>query len=108
MAFDALEVAIQLVGEVKKVIAVVSPVDRSLADQMTRSLSSIALNVGEGARRMRGDRLHLWRIADGSAKELQVAIRVAVAWGHAEPALVEPSLKLLDRELAMLWRMARH
>jgi four helix bundle protein len=108
MAFDALEVALELIVEVKKVIAAVIQVDKSLADQMTRALNSIALNVGEGARRIRGDRLHLWRIADGSAMELRVAIRVALAWGHVDQALVAPSLVLLDRQLAMHWRMCRH
>jgi four helix bundle protein len=108
MGFDALEVALELVGEVKKVLAVVGQVDKSLADQMTRALNSIALNVGEGSRRVRGDRVHHWRIADGSAMELKTAIRVALAWGHIRQGLAAPSLALLDRELAMLWRLARH
>ena len=108
MAFDALEVALEMIGEVKKVIAVVLRQDKDLADQMKRALNSISLNVGEGTRRRGGDRLHLWRIADGSANELRVALRAALAWGYVDPAMLAPSLALLDRELAMLWRMCRH
>ena len=41
--------------------------DGDLAKQLRRAASSVPLNLGEGRRRAGKDRLHLWRIAGGSA-----------------------------------------
>ncbi|MEW6747197.1 MAG: hypothetical protein AB1486_31065, partial [Planctomycetota bacterium] len=47
----------------------------------------------------------IFRGAAGSADELRTALRVVLAWGELEqPAIAEP-LALLDRVLAMLWRL---
>ena len=51
------------------------------------------------------DRLHHFRIAAGSADELQQAIRLAEAWGYAPQERIAPSLELIDRVLAMLHRL---
>ena len=103
--FEVLEVAIQIVGSMREVVAVVRRHDGDLARQLVRATSSIAANVAEGNRRVGGDRLHLFRVAAGSADEVRTHLQVAVAWGWLEPRSVEQTASLLDRELAMLYRL---
>jgi four helix bundle protein len=105
MAFEALEVAIQLAHALRAPLARLRTRDRRLAQQATDACNSIGLNLDEGRRRSGQDRLHLWRIACGSAGELHTALRLAEAWGHLEPASLAPARALLDRELAMCWRL---
>ena len=79
--------------------------DRSLADQMRRAMSSALLNIREGNRRAGRDRLHSFRIAAGSADEIVGALDVAEVMGYlAARDLAEP-LALADRVLAMLYRL---
>ncbi len=84
MAFQAAVVALEIVRSVRGVLEALRRRDGALADQARRAASSIALNVEEGNRREARDRRYLWRIAAGSA---------------AAP------LTLIDRELALLWRL---
>ena len=65
------------------------------------------MNIAEGARRVGKDRTHLWRVAAGSANEVRVALRTAVAWGDLDAALTLRSMQLLDRVIAMLWKMTK-
>ena len=103
--FDAFEVAIEIIGALKGVVVVIRQHDAALARQVVRAASSIAANVAEGNRRVGKDRLHFFRIAAGSANEVVAHLRVARAWGWIGEA--EQALGLLDRELAMLYRLTR-
>lgn len=105
MAFDALETAIQLAAALRPALTRLRQCDRHLAVQATDACNSIALNLDEGRRRVGGDRLHLFRVALGSAGELRTALRLAQAWGHLRPAELATPLALLDRVLAMTWRL---
>jgi four helix bundle protein len=67
----------------------------------------VAANVAEGNRRRGKDRLHLFRIAAGSADEVRAHLRVAEAFGHVSVQDIEASLEPCDRELAMLYRLSR-
>jgi hypothetical protein len=60
--------------------------------------------VGPHPRRFRcKDRGYHFRIAAGSAAELLAGVRFAIDWGFCGP---QPELfALIDRELAMLWRL---
>ena len=78
-----------------------------LATQIEDAASSIAANVAEGNRRVGKDRLHLFRVAAGSADEMRTHLRVAEAWGYVTMDDVDTSLQLADRELAMLSRLTR-
>jgi four helix bundle protein len=78
-----------------------------LAAQLEDAASSVAANVAEGNRRVGRDRLHLFRIAAGSADEARTHLRVAEAWGYVDLADIEAALRLADRELAMLSRLTR-
>ena len=101
--FEAYEIALAMVAELGPVVKRLAQMDRGLADQVRRAASSVPLNLAEGARRTGRDRLHCYRIAAGSAAEVRAALRVAQAWGELVPCVA--ALGLLDRVLAMLWRL---
>ncbi len=103
--FEAFNVALELVHAVRGPVAAIAVRDPDLARQLRRAASSVPLNVSEGNGRRGGDRLHLWRVAAGSAREVAAALRVAEAWGHADAASIAPALALCDRMAAMLWRL---
>ena len=105
--FIAENVAVEIIFALKPVVETLERRDRSLADQARRAATSIALNVAEGGRRRGKDRVHLFRIAAGSAAELRVALRVAQAWGYVEASRLVQAQALLDRELGLLWGLTR-
>jgi four helix bundle protein len=79
--------------------------DPDLAKQIRRAAQSIPANLAEGRRRVGRDRLHFFRVAAGSAGEVKRHLLMAEAWcSISAEALGEP-LALLDRELAMTWRL---
>ena len=105
MNFQALEVSLALIRSLRAPLARLVTHDSDLADQLRRAASSAALNLGEGRRRTGKDRAFHFRVAAGSASEVRVALQVAAAWGYVdEQALAEP-LALVDRVLAMTWRL---
>jgi four helix bundle protein len=79
--------------------------DRSLADQIRRAGTSVPLNISERARRQGKDRLHSYRIAAGSAAEVRAALAVAQGWGYIDAVQLRVVDELLDRILALLWRL---
>jgi len=97
-ALEAAGIAISLV------IRVSSPL-KSLADQVIRSASSVPANLSEGHGRSGRDRLHHWRIAYGSAKEVDVHLRLLVGAGVIDPSRTESSLRLFDEVRAITWRL---
>ena len=105
MGFDALDTAIQLVAALRAPLGRLQQHDRDLAGQARRAASSVALNLGEGQRRGGADRVQHFRIAAGSAAEVGVALRVAEAWGYLDAAGLTAARALLDRVLAMTWRL---
>ena len=105
--FEALEVSLETVAALREPLRVVRSRDGDLYRQLRRAGSSIPLNIAEGGRRVGKDRKHLWRVAAGSADEVRVALRTAVAWGDLDIAATTTSLQLLDRVIAMLWKMTR-
>ena len=103
--FHVYGAALDLVSALRPVLGQLKKSDRALADQLRRAASSVVLNIAEGNRRSGQDRLQFFRIAAGSAAEVRAALEVARAWGHLGPcADVEV---LLDRVLAMLWKLSR-
>ena len=103
--FQVYEVALELVSALRPSVDALARRDRDLADQVRRAGSSVVLNIAEGARRWGKDRRHFYRIAAGSAAEMRVALQVARAWEFLESnSEVEA---LLDRVLAMLWRLTQ-
>jgi len=107
MGFHAFDVSLEMISAMKPVIQRVAAKNRGLADQMMRAASSVPLNISEGSQRTGRDRQHAYRVAAGSARELRAALRVAQLWGYLDDSVVESVDGILDRELAMLWRLTK-
>ena len=102
-SFHVYDAALGLVSALRPVLEQLTKRDRALANQLRRAALSVVLNIAEGNRRAGQDRLQFFRIAAGSAAEVWAAMDVARAWGHIEGS---PAVEaLLDRVLAMLWRL---
>ena len=102
--FQVYEVALEMISVLRPAVEALARWDRDLADQVRRAASSAVLNLAEGSRRWGKDRIHFYRIAAGSAAEVRAALEVARAWGVLESSAEVEAL--LDRLLAMLWRLA--
>jgi len=105
MKFDAERVSLELLRALRVALERLHRRNPALADQARRAATSIALNISEGRRRAGKDRIHLWRIAAGSAAELRTALAAAEAWGWLTAEELAPAREFLDRVMAMLWRL---
>ena len=97
-ALEAASIAISLV------VNVPAPL-RSLADQVVRSASSVPANLSEGAGRSGKDRFYHWRIAYGSAKEVDDHLRLLMGAGVVNHRRAESALALFDDVRALTWRL---
>ena len=97
-ALEAAGIAINLV------LRVPAPL-KSIADQVIRSASSVPANLSEGNGRSGRDRIHHWRIAYGSAKEVDTHLRLLVGTGAIDRCRTESVLNLFDDVRAMTWRL---
>jgi four helix bundle protein len=103
--FDAHDVAREAAILVLRLVRRAPPSLRSLADQTVRAVTSVPLNLAEGAGRRGRDRIHHWRIAYGSALEARTALELLVATGGVEAEAAATASALLDRVAAMTWRL---
>ena len=103
--FEAFEIAVELITQLRPLVALIAQQDRDLAEQIKRAGSSIPLNLAEGSRRVGRDRGHCFRIAAGSAAEVRAALAVAQGWGYVGADAGAQANALLDRVLAMSWRL---
>ena len=97
-ALEAAGIAILLV------LRVPAPL-KSLADQVIRSASSVPANLSEGHGRFGRDRMHHWRIAYGSAKEVDTHLRLLVGAGAINASKADSAIRLFDDVRAMTWRL---
>ena len=97
-ALEAAGIAISLV------LRVPAPL-KSLADQVIRSASSVPANLSEGHGRTGRDRMHHWRIAYGSAKEVDTHLRLLVGAGAINATRATTAIRLFDDVCAMTWRL---
>jgi four helix bundle protein len=107
MAFQVKELCIQLIEVLARLIPRLKQRDKSLADQLSRAATSIALNLGEAELSDPGNRKARLFSAAGSANETLTALRVAVAWRHLPARETEAAMALGRRIVAILWRMTR-
>ena len=105
MSLQAFDVSLELIRSLEQPLACLDRRDADLAKQLRRAAASVSLNLSEGSRRQGKDRVHLWRIAAGSADEVAASLRVAEAFGYLREPASAQSLALCDRLLAMLWRL---
>ena len=97
-ALEAAGIAITLV------IRVPAPL-KCLADQVIRSASSVPANLAEGHGRFGRDRLHHWRIAYASAKEVDTHLRLLIGAGAIDNTRATTAIRLFDEVRAMTWRL---
>ena len=97
-ALDAAGIAMALV------VRVPAPL-KSLADQVIRSASSVPANLAEGHGRSGRDRIHHWRIAYASAKEVDSHLRHLAQAGAVDVSRAGIALRLFDEVRAMTWRL---
>jgi four helix bundle protein len=105
--FIALQVSIEVVHVLRDVVSQLATRDAALADQIRRAASSAALNVAEGSKRAGKDQAHHYRIAAGSAAEVRAAVAVGAAWGYFDATRYATLEALLDRQAALLYRIAQ-
>ena len=105
MSFEAYELAVELNRALAPLAVKLRRADRKDAEQLQSAAKSIARNLSEGSRRLGRDRLHHFSIAAGSAHEVKAILEIAVAWGHLSQEDLAPVWNLLDRELAITWRL---
>ena len=107
MSLIVADLSIELIEKLRPLVPRIKARDKSLADQIQRAASSIALNIGEAAYSDPGNRRARFHTAAGSAGETLAAVRVAVAWGIVTSADGEAAVALLNRILPMLWKLSR-
>ncbi len=89
---------------IKLVLRVPAPL-KPIADQVIRSASSVPANLAEGQGRSGRDRAQYWRIAYGSAKEVDSHLRLLAAAGAVDPSETAAALDGFDQVRAMTWRL---
>jgi len=97
-ALEAAGIAITLVMRVPAPL-------KSIADQAIRSASSVPANLAEGHGRTGRDRLHFWRIAYASAKEVDSHLRLLAQAGVVSGTKADEALSAFDEVRAMTWRL---
>ena len=107
MALQVAVLSIELIETLCPLMPRIKQRDKSLADQLSRAASSIALNIGEAELSDPGNRKARLFTAAGSANETLTALRVAVAWRHLAAREAEAAMALLRRIVAILWKMTR-
>jgi four helix bundle protein len=97
-ALEAAAIAISLVMRVPAPL-------KCLADQVIRSASSVPANLSEGHGRSGRDRMHHWRIAYASAKEVDTHLRLLAHAGAIDAERAAAAVQLFDEVRALTWRL---
>ncbi len=105
MALYVASLSIELIETLRPLVPRIKQKDRSLADQIMRAASSIALNIGEGELSDPGNRRARFFSAAGSAGETLTALKVAIAWRYFRQDDGEAAMAQLRRIIGILWRL---
>ncbi len=105
MSLAAQSVALEAIHSIRPLLPAIQRRDKALVVQLTKAASSVVLNIAEGDRNDPGTRRARFYTAAGSASEARAALEVAVAWGYLTAERAAPAAELLDRVLAMLWKL---
>jgi four helix bundle protein len=97
--------ALEAAGEAISLVMRVPAPLKSIADQVIRSASSVPANLAEGHGRIGRDRIHFWRIAYASAKEVDSHLRLLAHAGVVNGAKAEMTFEIFDEVRAMTWRL---
>ena len=101
----AHEKALEAAGDAITLVLRVPASLKSIADQVIRSASSVPANLAEGHGRTGRDRLHFWRIAYASAKEVDSHLRLLERAGVINAGRAARTLEAFDEVRAMTWRL---
>ena len=97
----AYQVALELVRELRPIVAGLKNLDANLADQLQRAASSVVLNLAEGQRRQKGNKHRAYETAHGEAREVLGCLDCAHAWGWiADDSTARAKC---DRLLGLCW-----
>ena len=107
MAFQVSELSIELVEALVPLMPRIRQRDKALAEQLSRAANSISLNCGEAEFSDPGNRRARLFTAAGSAGETRNGLRLAAAWRIVPARDAETALELLQRIVAILWKMTR-
>jgi four helix bundle protein len=107
MPFHVEELSIQLIEALVPLMPRIKQRDKDLENQLRRAASSIGLNCAEAEFADPGNRRARLFTAAGSAGETRHALRQTVAWRIVAARDAERSLTLLNRIIAILWKMTR-
>jgi four helix bundle protein len=105
MAFVAEEVSLEMVEALQPLVLLIKRKDPPLSDQLSRAAASVTLNIAESNYSEGGNRRSRLFTAAGSASEVRAALRIAVARRHCSREDIQVTLHLLDRVIAMLWKL---
>ena len=103
--FVAHSIALEAAGLAVSLVRRVPGPLKCLVDQVVRSASSVPANLSEGHGRTGRDRVHHWRIAYASAREVDSHLRLLVEAGAVDRSQATDALDLFDRVRAMTWRL---
>ena len=101
----AHEKALEAAGDAITLAMKVPAPLKSIADQVIRSASSVPANLAEGHGRTGRDRLHFWRIAYASAKEVDSHLKLLAHAGAVNRTRIKRALSTFDEVRAMTWRL---
>ena len=99
------ELSFELIRALKPLLPLIKRQDRSLADQLARAATSVALNVAEADYSDPGNKRARLFTAAGSANETRAALRAALEWGCFSAHEARDAQALLDRVIAILWKL---
>jgi four helix bundle protein len=103
MSFVTYDVALSVVRGLQQPLAVIRRHNPNLARQGARAVESVLLNIAEGSGRAGGDRLHHFRIALGSLREVGAVLEIATLHGWVE----QPMAAERDRLGGLLYGLLR-
>jgi len=104
---NVLEHALAVITLARPHVEIIARRDRDLASQLRRALSSIALNLAEGAGNQAGNARLRHATALGSLYEARAALRVAVAWAYISGESAADVLEGLNTLGARVYGLAR-
>ncbi len=104
MRFIAYDLALDLIRHLQAPLAIVRRHNSALAKQGTNAADSVLLNLAEGNGRDGGDRLHHFRIALGSLREVGAVLDIAAAHGWLD---TPPLAHERDRLCGMIYGLQR-
>jgi len=107
MSLQVASLSFEMVAAIRPLLARIKRCDRSLADQLVRAASSVALKIAEAEYSDPGNKRARLFTAAGSANETRAALRLGVAWGYYAERDAGEALVLVGRVVAMLWGLTR-